>query len=123
MIKLQQPICELSMPPKVFCGQRERYSTATAIAFITEKLFITAAFNSKNIYLIEIQEDNTFKTLDIVKANHHPDIASYKDGILALSGYPHNEPNGWAMIYEIINNKILHVKDIKLHNTKDHGVE
>ncbi len=123
MLILQQPLAELSLPPKVFCGQRERYSTATAIAFITEKLFITAAFNSKNIYLIEIQEDNTFKTLDIVKANHHPDLADYKDGVLALSGYPHNEPSGWAMIYDIIDNKIIHRKDIRLPLTKAHGVE
>jgi len=123
MIKLQQPICELSLPPKVFCGQRERYSTATAIAFITEKLFITAAFNSKNIYLIEIQEDNTFNTLDVIKANHHPDIADYKDGVLALSGYPHGESSGWAQIYDIVDNKIIHRKDIELPHTKAHGVE
>jgi hypothetical protein len=123
MLVLKQPLCELSMPPKVFCGQRERYSTATAIAFITEKLFITAAFNSKNIYLIEIQDDNTFKTLDIVKANHHPDIADYKDGMLALSGYPHGESSGWVQIYDIIDNKIVHRKDIELPHTKAHGVE
>ncbi len=117
------PICELILPPKVFCGSRERYSTATAIAFITEKLFITAAFNSKNIYLIQIQDDGSFKTLDTIKAYHHPDIADYKDGVLVLSGYPHNEPSGWAMVYDIVDNKIIHRKDIRLPLTKAHGVE
>src|SRR5689334_9771551 len=123
MLKLQQPAYELFIPPLVTVGDRERYSTATCISFITDKLFITASFNSKRIYLIEIQQDNSFKTLDSIIANHHPDISDYKDGTLALSGYPYMETDGWAMIYEISDNRIIHKKDIKLPNTKAHGIE
>ncbi len=122
MLRLQQPIKELSIPPKVFCGNRERWSTSTAISFITENLFIVAAFNSRNIYLIEIKNDE-FITLDVVKAAHHPDVSDYKDGIIALSAYPYNEPNGWVLLYKIENNKLIHIKDVLIPITKVHGVE
>ncbi len=53
MLTIQQPLCELLIPPKVTIGNRERYSTATGVAFINENLIIAGAFNSKKLYLIE----------------------------------------------------------------------
>lgn len=123
MLRLQQPICELKIPPLVTVGNRERYSTATAIAFITEKLFIAGAFNSKKLYLIEIQENNSFKTLQVLQTNVNIDLIDYKDGMIAASGYPFTSSTGYLSLYDLIDNVIVHRKDIPLPSTKAHGVE
>lgn len=123
MLILRQPLCELSIPPLVTVGNRERYSTATAVAFITDKLFVTGAFNSKKLYLIEIQEDNTFKTLQVLQTKVNIDLIDYKNGVIAASGYPFSSSTGYLSIYDLIDNVIVHRKDIPLPNTKAHGVE
>ena len=44
MLNIQQPIEELSIAPLVTVGNRDRYSTATGVAFINENLLLAAAF-------------------------------------------------------------------------------
>lgn len=120
MLRIEMPREELSMPPKVTIGNRERYSTATGVAFINEQLLVSAAFNSKRLYLIALTE-NGHEILDSVKGRHHPDLLYYKDGMIATSDYPHMEPNGHLSIYDLVDNKIVFRKEITLPNTKAHG--
>jgi hypothetical protein len=54
MIKIEMPRKELTVAPEVTVGNRKRFSTATAVAFITDTLFVSAAFNSRKLYLVEI---------------------------------------------------------------------
>jgi len=103
-------------------GNRKRFSTATAVAFINENLFVSAAFNSKKIYLIELT-DTGYNILQEVKTKHCPDLMKYKDGVILTSDYPHGEPNGHASIYDFIDGKIVFRKEIALVNTKAHGCE
>jgi len=123
MIKIQQPIEELKIAPEVTVGNRNRYSTATAVSFINENLLVSAAFNSKKIYLIELLEDGTHKILDVVKAKNNPDLLDYKDGVILTSDYPFMQPNGHASLYDVVDNKIVFRKQIVLPNTKAHGAE
>jgi len=123
MIKIQQPIEELKIAPEVTVGNRTRYSTATAVSFINENLLVSAAFNSKKIYLIELLEDGTHKILDVVKAKNNPDLLDYKDGVILTSDYPFMQPNGHASLYDVVDNKIVFRKQIVLPNTKAHGAE
>lgn len=123
MIKIQQPIEELSIAPLVTVGNRTRYSTATAVSFINNNLLVAAAFNSKKIYLIELLEDGTSNILDVVKAKNNPDLLDYKDGVILTSDYPYMQPNGHASLYDVVDNKIVFRKQIVLPNTKAHGAE
>lgn len=123
MIKIQQPVEELSIAPLVTVGSRTRYSTATAVSFINENLLVSAAFNSKKIYLIELLDDGTSRILDVVKAKNNPDLLDYKDGVILTSDYPFMQPNGHASLYDIVDNKIVFRKQIVLPNTKAHGAE
>jgi hypothetical protein len=123
MLKIEMPRKELTILPLVTIGNRDRYSCATAVAFINENLFVSAAFNSKRIYLIELLPDGSYNILDEVRTNHHPDLMDYKDGIILTSDYPYMEPNGHASIYKLIDNKIVFQKEIKIVNTKSHGCE
>jgi hypothetical protein len=123
MIKIQQPIEELKIAPEVTIGNRNRYSTATAVSFINENLLVSAAFNSKKIYLIELLEDGTHKILDVVKAKNNPDLLDYKDGVILTSDYPYMQPNGHASLYDLVDNKIVFRKQIVVPNTKVHGCE
>ena len=123
MIKIQQPIEELKIAPEVTVGNRNRYSTATAVSFINENLLVSAAFNSKKIYLIELLEDGTHKILDVVKTKNNPDLLDYKDGVILTSDYPFMQPNGHGSLYDVVDNKIVFRKQIVLPNTKAHGAE
>lgn len=116
------PRKELSIAPEVTVGDRKRYSTATAVAFINENLLVSAAFNSKKLYLIELTE-NGHNILQEVKTNHHPDLMKYKDGMILTSDYPYMEPNGHASIYNLVDGKIVFDWEIALINTKAHGCE
>lgn len=122
MLRIEMPRKELTVAPEVTVGNRKRYSTATAVAFINENLFVSAAFNSKKIYLIELT-DNGYNILQEVKTNHNPDLMKYKDGMIVTSDYPYMEPNGHASIYDMIDGKIVFRKEIPLVNTKAHGCE
>lgn len=123
MIKIQQPVEELSIAPLVTVGSRTRYSTATAVSFVNENLLVAAAFNSKKIYLIELLEDGTSNILDVVKAKNNPDLLDYKNGVILTSDYPFMQPNGHASLYDVVDNKIVFRKQIVLPNTKAHGAE
>jgi hypothetical protein len=123
MLNIQQPIEELSIPPLVTIGNRDRYSTTTGVAFINENLLVAAAFNSKKIYLIELLADGTSRILDVVKAKNNPDLLDYKDGVILTSDYPFMQPNGHASLYDLTDNKIVFRKQIVLPNTKAHGCE
>jgi hypothetical protein len=122
MLRIEMPRKELTIAPEVTIGNRTRFSTATAVAFINENLLVSAAFNSKKIYLIELTE-NGHNILQEVKANHSPDLMKYKDGMILTSDYPYMEPNGHASIYNFVNGKIVFKKEIPLINTKAHGCE
>jgi len=122
MIKIEMPRKELTIAPEVTVGNRNRFSTATAVAFINENLIVSAAFNSKKLYLIELTE-NGHTILQELKVNHSPDLMKYKDGMILTSDYPHGEPNGHASIYDFVNGKIVFRKEIPLINTKSHGCE
>jgi len=123
MLNIQQPIEELSIPPLVTIGNRDRYSTATGVAFINDNLLVGAAFNSKKIYLIELLTDGSSRILDVVKAKNNPDLLDYKDGVILTSDYPFMQANGHASLYDLIDNKIVFRKQIVLPNTKAHGCE
>jgi hypothetical protein len=120
MLRIEMPRKELTIAPKVFAGFRERYSCATAVAFITENLLVSAAFNSRKLYLIELTE-NGHNILQEVKTNHSPDLMKYKDGMILTSDYPYMEPNGHGSIYDLIDGKIVFRKEIPIINTKIHG--
>ena len=120
MITIEMPRKELQIPPEVTVGNRKRNSTATAVAFINENLLVSAAFNSKTIYLIKLTETG-HEILQTVKTRHHPDLMKYKDGVILTSDYPHGEPNGHASIYDLVDEKIVFRKEIPVHNTKVHG--
>ena len=123
MLKIQQPIEELKLAPEVTVGNRSRMSTATAVAFVNKDLLLSAAFNSKKIYLIELLPDGSSKILDVVKAKNNPDLMDYKDGVILTSDYPYMQPNGHASLYDLVDNKIVFRKQIVLPNTKAHGCE
>ena len=120
MIKIEMPRKELTIAPEVTVGDRTRFSTATAVAFITDTLFVSAAFNSRKLYLVEITAEG-HNILQEVKTRHTPDLMKYKDGVILTSDYPHGEPNGHASIYDFIEGKIVFRKEIALINTKAHG--
>lgn len=123
MFIIQQPIEELSIAPEVTVGNRKRFSTATAVSFINENLLVAAAFNSRKIYLIEVLEDKSWNILDVYKGNTNPDLLDYKNGMILTSDYPYATPHGYASIYDVVDNKIVPRKQIKLENTKAHGAE
>jgi hypothetical protein len=120
MYTIEMPREELKIPPAVTVGNRTRHSTATAVAFITDKLLLSAAFNSKKIYLIELTEDG-HNILQTVNTRHHPDLMAYRDGMIVTSDYPHGEPNGHASIYDFKDGKIVFRKEIPIKDTKAHG--
>lgn len=122
MITIEMPRKELQIPPEVTVGNRNRYSTATAVAFINENLLVSAAFNSKTIYLIKLTETG-HEIVQTVKTRHNPDLMKYKDGVIVTSDYPYMEPNGHASIYDLVDNKIVFRREIPLVNTKAHGCE
>ena len=122
MLKIEMPRRELTMAPEVTIGNRTRFSTATAVAFITDTLFVSAAFNSKRLYLVEITPEG-HNILQEVRTNHSPDLMKYKDGVILTSDYPYMEPNGHASIYDFVNGKIVFRKEISLVDTKVHGCE
>lgn len=122
MLRIEMPRKELTIAPEVTVGNRNRYSTATAVAFINENLFVSAAFNSKKLYLVEITPEG-HNILQEVKTNHSPDLMKYKDGMIVTSDYPFMEPNGHASIYRFIDGKIVFDFEIALINTKAHGCE
>jgi hypothetical protein len=122
MLKIEMPRKELTIAPEVTIGDRKRYSTATAVAFINENLFVSAAFNSKKIYLVEITSEG-HNILQEVKTRHSPDLMKYKDGVILTSDYPYMEPNGHASIYDFVNGKIIFRKEIPVKDTKVHGCE
>lgn len=122
MIKIEMPRKELTIAPEVTIGDRKRFSTATAVAFITDTLFVSAAFNSRKLYLVEITSEG-HNILQEVKTRHSPDLMKYKDGVILTSDYPHLEPNGHASIYDFIDGKIVFRKEISVINTKVHGCE
>lgn len=122
MLKIEMPRKELTIAPEVTIGNRTRFSTATAVAFINENLLVSAAFNSRKLYLIELTE-NGHNILQEIKTNHSPDLMKYKDGMILTSDYPFMEPNGHASIYNLVNGKIVFKKEIPLINTKAHGCE
>jgi hypothetical protein len=116
------PRKELTIAPEVTIGDRKRFSTATAVAFITDTLLVSAAFNNKKLYLIELTE-NGHNVLQEVKTQHCPDLMKYKNGVILTSDYPHGEPNGHASIYDFIDGRIVFRKEIPVVNTKVHGCE
>lgn len=116
------PRKELTIAPEVTVGNRTRYSTATAVAFINENLFVSAAFNSRKLYLVEITSEG-HNILQEVKTKHSPDLMKYKDGVIITSDYPYLEPNGHASLYDFIDGRIVFRKDIPVVNTKVHGCE
>jgi len=122
MLKIEMPRKELTIAPEVTVGNRKRFSTATAVAFITDTLFVSAAFNSRKLYLVEITAEG-HNILQEVKTRHSPDLMKYKDGVILTSDYPHGEPNGHASIYDFIEGKIVFRKEIAVINTKVHGCE
>ena len=122
MLKIEMPRKELTIAPEVTVGNRKRFSTATAVAFVNENLLISAAFNSKKLYLIELTETG-HNILQEVKTNHCPDLMKYKDGMILTSDYPFMESNGHASIYNLVDGKIVFRKEIPVVNTKVHGCE
>lgn len=116
------PRKELTIAPEVTVGNRTRYSTATAVAFINENLFVSAAFNSRKLYLVEITSEG-HNILQEVKTKHSPDLMKYKDGVIITSDYPYLEPNGHASLYDFVDGRIVFRKDIPVVNTKVHGCE
>ena len=122
MLRIEMPRKELTIAPEVTIGNRKRFSAATAVAFINENLFVSAAFNSKKIYLVEITEEG-HNILQEVKTRHSPDLMKYKDGVILTSDYPYGEPNGHASIYDFTDGKIVFRKEIPLIDTKVHGCE
>ena len=121
MLLIQQPIEELKLPPEVTIGTRKRYSTATAVAWINDHKLVSAAFNSRKVYLIELTEDGGSRILDVVKAPYNPDLMDYKDGVIVTSDYPFSNPDGHASIFDVVDDKIVYRKSIKLPSTKAHG--
>jgi hypothetical protein len=122
MLRIEMPRKELTIEPKVTVGNRDRYSTATAVAFINENLFVSAAFNSRKLYLVEITPDG-HNILQELKTRHSPDLMKYKDGVILTSDYPYMEPNGHASIYDLVDGAIVFRKEIPIINTKAHGCE
>lgn len=120
MLRIEMPRKELTVPPEVTIGNRKRYSTATDVNFINDNLLVSACFNNKRLYLIELTADG-YNILQELKTRHHPDLMDYKDGMIATSDYPFMEPNGHASIYNLVDGNVVFVKEIPLVNTKAHG--
>lgn len=121
MFLIEMPRNELTIAPEVTIGNRKRYSTATAVAWINENKLVSAAFNSRRIYLIELKEDGTSQILDSFKAPYNPDLMDYKDGMIITSDYPFSDPDGHASIFDVVDDKIVYRKSIGLPSTKAHG--
>jgi hypothetical protein len=123
MLLIQQPIEELRIPPEVTIGTRKRYSTATAVAWINDKKLVSAAFNSRKVYLIELTEDGGSRILDVVKAPYNPDLMDYKDGVIVTSDYPFSDPHGHSSVFDLIDDKLVYRKSVTFPSTKSHGCE
>jgi len=122
MLRIEMPRNELSMLPTVTVGNRQRISTATGVAFINDNLIVSAAFNPKKLYLIELIDGGEgYNIIQEFKHIHHPDLLDYRNGIIATSDYPYGEPNGHASIFNLVDGKIVFKKSIPLINTKAHG--
>lgn len=121
MFLIEMPRNELTIAPEVTVGNRKRYSTATAVAWINENKLVSAAFNSRRIYLIELKEDGTSQILDSFKAPYNPDLMDYKDGMIVTSDYPFSDPDGHTSIFDVVDDKIVYRKSITLPSTKAHG--
>lgn len=115
------PQKELSMPPKVFCGNRERFSTATDVEFINDNLLASIAFNSKKLYQIALLPDGGYNIISEQNVLHAPDLMDYKDGVLITGDFPYQTPHGYASIYDHIDGKFRFRKEIQLKDTKSHG--
>ena len=121
MLLIQQPTKELSIPPEVTVGNRKRYSTATAVAWIDDNKLVSAAFNSRKIYLIELKDDGEHQILDVITTPYNPDLMDYRNGVIATSDYPFSDRDGHTSIFDVVNDKIVYRKSITLPNTKAHG--
>lgn len=121
MLIIQQPLEELKIPPEVTVGNRKRYSTSTAVAWISETKLVSATFNSRKIYLIELKEDGSSQILHSLKAPYNPDLMDYRNGVIATSDYPYSDPHGHVSIFDVVDDKIVYRKSIVLPNTKSHG--
>lgn len=115
------PQYELKLPPKVFCGQRERFSTITDVEFINDNLLVSIAFNSRTIYQIELLSDGSYKIISEQKAKHAHDTMDYKNGVLLTSDFPYQDPDGYASIYDYKDGKFQLRKEIRIKGTKSHG--
>ena len=123
MFRIEMPRNELNIPPEVTIGNRKRYSTATAVAWIDDNKLVSAAFNSRKIYLIELKDDGEHQILDSIKAPYNPDLLDYKNGVIATSDYPFSDPHGHTSIFDVVDDKLVYRKSITLPNTKAHGCE
>lgn len=121
MIRIQMPEYELSIPPLVTVGNRTRYSTSTAVAFINDNLLVSAAFNNKKLYLIRLLENEDHSIIDEIDTRHCPDIMKYKNGMILTSDFPHGEPHGHASIYDLVDEKIVYRKEIAYERNRVHG--
>lgn len=117
------PEYELSIPPLVTVGNRTRYSTSTAVAFINDNLLVSAVFNNKKLYLIRLLENGGHSIIDEIDTRHCPDIMKYKNGMILTSDFPHGEPHGHASIYDIVDEKISYRKEIRYERNRVHGCE
>jgi len=118
MKKITLPDMNWKVHPKIFVGNRERYSTATAVSFVDDNLILVASFLGKKIYLIDVNKN---EIIDEVNTKYTPDLMDYKNGVILTSDYPYAQPHGYASLYNLIDNKIVYKKEIKLNRTKVHG--
>jgi hypothetical protein len=123
MFLIEMPRNELTIAPEVTIGNRKRYSTATAVAWINDNKLVAAAFNSRKVYLIELTEDGGSRILDVVKAPYNPDLMDYKDGVIVTSDYPFSDPHGHSSVFDLIDDKLVYRKSVTFPNTKSHGCE
>lgn len=118
-MKYQLPHFDCSKYPRIYAGDRPRYATATAVAFIGSDMLLAAQFLNRAIYLLDLEQKSIINN---IRTQYYPDLMDYKAGLIATANYPSLEfKDGSLSLFRVEGSKILHDKDIILKGVKCHG--
>jgi hypothetical protein len=104
----------------VMIGEKSRLATATDVSFISDDLILAASYFGREIYLIDLSNEQ-FNIIESIKTENFIDLIDYRDGLLVTSHLPYKKNPGSISILQVIDKKISLIKNINLPGTKPHG--
>jgi hypothetical protein len=121
-MKFKLPDFDLSPYRMVYAGERPRYATATAAAFVNDNKILVASFLNKKIFLIDIT-DNNFNIISEISTPHYPDLMDYKDGVIVVTNRTDGDfEAGGISVYSLIDDEMSFKKTIIIKNLNQiHG--